>query len=218
MKLRVYIATFVILTVIVVDQTIKYAVKTSMLLYEKIHVTDWFYIFFTENHGMAFGMDFIGTGILTIFRMLAVIAFVYYLVQQVKRHAPLGFVICLSLIIAGAAGNIIDNSIYGLCFTESFPQSFGEQLPAQCVPFGEGYGTVLNGHVVDMFYFPLFQWPTWMPLVGGNTFFGAVFNFADAAISCGAAAIILFYYRYLSRLMGGHAQKTSGRLSSHLKD
>ena len=83
---------------------------------------------------------------------------------------------------------------YGLIFTESTPYEL-----ARLVPFGEGYGSFLSGKVVDMFYFPLFTWPDWVPMVGGNTFFGAIFNFADASISCGAVALVLFYYKYLSQ-------------------
>lgn len=198
MKLRSLIAILLFVAVIVIDQVIKLSVKTGMCLYDKIRVTDWFYIFFTENHGMAFGMSFVSTWLLTIFRLAAVGGFVFFLVGQIRRNAPIGFVVCLSLIIAGAFGNIIDNSIYGLIFTESLPMQSLFQAPAQLVPFGEGYGSFLSGHVVDMFYFPLFRWPDSLPFIGGKTFFGAVFNFADAAISCGGVAMLLFYYKYLS--------------------
>lgn len=202
MKLRACLATLLFLCIVVGDQVIKYLVKTGMSLGERIHVTDWFYILFTENHGMAFGMDFIGTAVLSIFRVAAVGLFTYVLVKQIRRSAPLGFVVCLSLIIAGAFGNIIDNFFYGLCFTESFPQGLGA-VPAHCVPMGKGYGTFLHGRVVDMFYFPFFTWPDWVPVLGGGTFFGAIFNLADSAISVGAVAMILFYYKYLSVLLGG---------------
>lgn len=202
MKLRACLATLLFLCIVVGDQVIKSLVKTGMSLGERIHVTDWFYILFTENHGMAFGMDFIGTAVLSIFRVAAVGLFTYVLVKQIRRGAPLGFVVCLSLIIAGAFGNIIDNFFYGLCFTESLPQGLGA-APAHCVPMGKGYGTFLHGRVVDMFYFPFFTWPDWVPVLGGGTFFGAIFNLADSAISVGAVAMILFYYKYLSVLLGG---------------
>ena len=172
---------------------------------ESYEIASWFQLRFTENRGMAFGMDFIGTGILTVFRLCAVAFFIYVLSKEVKKRAPIGFIVCLAMIIAGAFGNIVDNAFYGLIFTESAPYyaaSFGT-LPAHFVPMGQGYGTFLHGHVVDMFYFPLFQWPDWVPFLGGGTFFGAIFNFADAAISVGAAAMILFYYKYLSLLMNG---------------
>lgn len=183
--------------VLIADQVIKYMVKTSMLLYESRAVTDWFYISFTENKGMAFGMDFIGTMFLSIFRILAVILFSCILVRIVRRRYPLGLVVCLSMVVAGAAGNIIDNCFYGLCYTESLPYWDPASVPAVLVPFATGYGSFLSGHVVDMFYFPFFVWPDWMPLVGGDVFFGAIFNFADASISCGAVALLLFYNKYL---------------------
>lgn len=165
-----------------------------MSLYERIEVTDWFQLCFTENEGMAFGMDFIGTMFLTVFRVIAVAVFAVILVRIIRRRYPVGLIVCLSFIVAGAAGNIIDNSIYGLIFTQSVPGS----APAELVPWGSGYGSFLSGHVVDMFYFPLFVWPDWLPFLGGKVFFNAIFNFADAAISCGAVALLLCYYRYLS--------------------
>lgn len=164
-----------------------------MSLYEKIHVADWFQICFTENEGMAFGMDFIGTMFLTIFRVIAVAVFVVILTRLVRRSYPMGLIVCLSMIVAGAVGNIIDNCFYGLIFTESIPYA----APAVQVPLGQGYGTFLSGRVVDMFYFPLFTWPDWVPFLGGRVFFNAVFNFADASISCGAAALLLCYHRFL---------------------
>ena len=205
MRLRAFLAVLIPLGIIVIDQIIKIAIKTQFLLGESYEIASWFQLRFTENRGMAFGMDFIGTGILTVFRLCAVAFFIYVLSKEVKKRAPIGFIVCLAMIIAGAFGNIVDNAFYGLIFTESAPYyaaSFGA-LPAHFVPMGQGYGTFLHGHVVDMFYFPLFQWPDWVPFLGGGTFFGAIFNFADAAISVGAAAMILFYYKYLSLLMNG---------------
>ena len=205
MRLRAFLAVLIPLGIIIIDQIIKIAIKTQFLLEESYEIASWFQLRFTENRGMAFGMDFIGTGILTVFRLCAVAFFIYVLSKEVKKRAPIGFIVCLAMIIAGAFGNIVDNAFYGLIFTESAPYyaaSFGA-LPAHFVPMGQGYGTFLHGHVVDMFYFPLFQWPDWVPFLGGGTFFGAIFNFADAAISVGAAAMILFYYKYLSLLMNG---------------
>ena len=208
MKLRTTLSILLITSIVFIDQLIKYSVKTGMCLYDKIRVTDWFYIFFTENKGMAFGWSFVATDILTVFRMVAIAAFVYILVREIRKQAPVGFIICLSLVIAGALGNIIDNCLYGLIFTESFPAASPLQSPATLVEMGKGYSEFLHGRVVDMFYFPLFTWPDSMPLVGGSTFFGAVFNFADAAISCGGVAILLFYYRYISKLMGSTSKST----------
>lgn len=194
-KKRSLIAVAVVLGVIIIDQLIKFDIKTTFLLHEDYCVTgDWFHILFTENRGMAFGMQFVGTMFLALFRIVAIGFFCLVLARLIKRKAPYGVIVCVAMIIAGASGNIIDNMFYGLIFTESTPFSL-----AQLVPMGQGYGSFMSGKVVDMFYFPLFTWPDWMPLVGGNTFFGAIFNFADAAISCGAVALLLFYYKYISQ-------------------
>ncbi len=192
-QLRSLAAGSTIFLVLAADQLIKIAVKTHMVVGERITVTDWFKIFFVENHGMAFGMDFIGTVFLALFRMVAVAFFAYVLVKLIHRCASMGMIVCWSAVVAGAAGNIIDNCLYGLIFSDT-----GMGSMAQIVPFGQGYGTFLSGHVVDMFYFPLFKWPSWIPLLGGGTFFGAVFNLADAAISCGAVALLLFYRKYIT--------------------
>lgn len=189
-----FLAAVIILAVIVIDQLVKFWIKTTFPLHHHVQVTEWFEILFTENRGMAFGMQFIGTMGLALFRVAAIIYFCIVLRRLIKRSAPGGLIICVAMVIAGAAGNIIDNLFYGLVFTEST-----ELEAARLVPFGEGYGSFLTGKVVDMLYFPLFIWPDWMPLIGGDVFFGAIFNFADAAISCGAVALALFYYRYLTR-------------------
>ena len=196
-KKRAILAISTILFTLVIDQIIKIVVKTNMFLHESIDVTDWFKICFVENRGMAFGMDFIGTTFLSIFRIVAILFFCYLLVKIVRKRYPMGFIFCFSLVVAGAVGNIIDNCLYGLIFEQSVPQGWGME-PASFVSFGEGYGSFLSGKVVDMFYFPLFQWPETLPIVGGDVFFSAIFNFADAAISCGAVALLLFYYSYIS--------------------
>lgn len=194
-KSRTLLVTIIISSVMVIDQVIKYLVKTGMSLGEKIEVTGWFQIFFTENRGMAFGMDFVGTMFLSLFRLVAIGFCIYLLARLIRRtDIKLGFIVCLAFIVAGAVGNIIDNFLYGLIFTES--NLYAE--PAVLTTFGEGYGQMLEGRVVDMFYFPLFRWPDWLPLIGGDTFFGAVFNFADAAISCGAIACLIFYRQYFN--------------------
>lgn len=197
------LACFIVVAVLVIDQIIKIAVKTSMALHENIHVTDWFYIYFTENPGMAFGMELFGKLFLTLFRILAVILITWYLVRIVKQSKKVksGYVVCLSLILAGAIGNIIDCVFYGEVFSASTPSQV-----ATWVPIGNGYADWLHGKVVDMFYFPIIDtyWPQWMPLVGGDhfIFFSPIFNFADAAISCGIIALLLFYSRYLNSETG----------------
>lgn len=205
MKLRTILSIAIILFVLIVDQAIKIAVKTHMNLLECIDVFDWFKIYFVENQGMAFGMKFVGTNILSVGRIVAIAAFVYALVKCIREKFPIGFIVCLALIISGAAGNIIDNCFYGLIFTESVPNGPFAAGPSTFTDFGSGYGGFLSGRVVDMFYFPLWKWPESWPFIGGSTFFGAVFNFADSAISVGAVAIILFYYRQISCLLDGES-------------
>lgn len=192
---RAILSFIIIGAVIIIDQLIKYEIKTNFLLHESYEITSWFQLLFTENRGMAFGMQFVGTMFLAIFRVVAIVFFCIFLFRIVRHKAPYGLIICTSMIIAGATGNIIDNLFNGLYYSESLPYG----IPAQVVHWGEGYGSFLSGKVIDMFYFPLFTWPNWMPLIGGDVFFGAIFNFADASISCGAIALILFYYKYLSR-------------------
>lgn len=214
---RVVLAVSTILSVLIIDQWVKYLVKTGMLLHEKIEVTSWFYICFIENRGMAFGMDFIGTMFLCVFRILAVGVFVWLLVRIIKQRLPLSFIFCFSLVLAGAAGNIIDNCCYGLIYEASPTVGWACDIPAKLVPWGEGYGSFLSGKVVDMFYFPLFTWPEWVPFVGGEVFFNAIFNVADAAISCGAVALLLFHYKQLNAQLFASSsvtQKTPKEASS----
>lgn len=191
---RFILAAIIIFAVILIDQIIKFEVKTSFSLHESYPVTGWFQLLFTENRGMAFGMQFVGTMFLAVFRVIAILFFCCTLARLIRRKAPYGIIICMSMIISGAIGNLIDNMFYGLIFTES--TAYG--APAQLVSLGHGYGSFLSGKVVDMFYFPLFTWPDWVPFLGNQIFFGAIFNFADASISCGAVALALFYYRYIT--------------------
>lgn len=197
-RLRRIIALLVVTGAIVIDQIIKVSVKLSMFLHESINVCgDWFYIYFTENPGMAFGMELGSKLFLTLFRVVAVSFLVYYLYKIIRNKIfPIGYVVCIALVLAGAAGNIIDCLFYGEIFTDS------ENSIATLVPWGHGYGSFMYGKVVDMFYFPLFSfdWPTWFPFVGGDNFvfFSPIFNFADACISCSVIIIALFYYKYVS--------------------
>ena len=193
------LATLIVVAVLVIDQLIKIAVKTNMYLHEHIRIADWFYIYFTENNGMAFGLEIFAKIFLTLFRIVAVILITWYLVRIVRQPQKVknGYIVCLSLILAGAVGNIIDCVFYG----EVFSASTHTQI-ASWVSVGHGYADWLHGKVVDMFYFPIIDtyWPEWMPLVGGEhfIFFSPIFNFADASISCGIIALLLFYSRYLN--------------------
>lgn len=163
---------------------------------------NWFILHFVENNGMAFGFEFAGEYgkmFLSIFRILAVIAIGWYLSKLVRhKDVPFGFVASISLILAGAVGNIIDSLFYGLIFSHSYGQV------ATLFPGGGGYEGFLHGRVVDMFYFPLIsgQYPSWLPIVGGRDFlfFRPVFNIADSSITIGIFSILIFYRRYFNSL------------------
>ena len=201
------ITLLIIFSVLIIDQVLKIWVKTHMYWHESIRVTDWFYIFFTENPGMAFGMELFGKIFLSTFRIIAVIILGWYIYRIVKNKLKTGYIACFALIFAGALGNVLDCIFYGEIFTASTNTSI-----ARFVPFGHGYGTWFHGKVVDMFYFPIIEtnWPQWMPFVGGDQFifFSPIFNFADAAISCGIIALLIFYSKYLNNLSHTH-QKTN---------
>ena len=180
-----------------IDQAVKIWVKTHMALHESRRVTDWFYNTFIENNGMAFGMEFFDKLFLTGFRILATAFLAYYITRLIRKGVGWGYLVCMAFIMTGAAGNIIDCLFYGLIFNDpAWPQV------AQFVPFGEGYSTWFYGRVVDMFSFPLFEWdwPSWMPLIGGQhyLFFSYIFNVADACISCGVIALLLFFRKTLT--------------------
>lgn len=187
----------IILIILLLDQALKVWVKTNMYLGEEFQIAPWFIIHFTENNGMAFGMELggdYGKLFLSVFRILFVSGMVWYLFKMVKEQAGGLFVFILSLIIAGAIGNIIDSVFYGWMFSSSDYGSVATLFP----PDG-GYASLLHGKVVDMFYFPLFEgyFPDWLPVWGGEhfLFFRPVFNLADAAISCGVILWIIFQKR-----------------------
>jgi signal peptidase II len=192
------LAALIIALVIVIDQAVKIWVKTHFYIHEEVQVTSWFRLLFVENNGMAFGMELGSKLLLTLFRIVASIAFIYYLWRLRNRSdIPRGYVVCIALITAGALGNVIDCIAYGLIFNAPAPPQVAQMFP----PDG-GYGTLFNGRVVDMFYFPLceWNWPQWMPWIGGDhfVFFQPVFNVADAALSVSVILLILFYARYLA--------------------
>ena len=189
---RGWMAVLIVAAILLIDQIIKVMVKTHMALHEQIEIFPWFKIVFIENNGMAYGMEIGNKLVLSIFRIVAVALLSWYITRLVRRKARWGYIACLSMVLAGAAGNIIDSMFYGLIFNAS-----SAHYVSYFVPFGTGYAPFLMGKVVDMFYFPLIvtTWPEWMPVVGGNpfVFFSPVFNFADAAISVGAVLLLLFY-------------------------
>lgn len=194
------LAAIVVVAILLVDQAIKLWVKTHMCLHESIHVFDWFYISFIENNGMAFGMQLGSKIVLSLFRVAAIAVLTYYIYRQTRRPGVRTlYIVLLSMVLAGAAGNLIDCMFYGLVFNASSPY-----YVSYFVDFGTGYAPFLMGKVVDMFYFPLIvsTWPSWMPFVGGDdfVFFSPVFNFADASISVSVVLLLLCCREELSHI------------------
>ena len=196
---RGWLAVVIVLAILIVDQVIKIWVKTHMTLHEQIEVFSWFKIVFIENNGMAYGMEIGSKLVLSVFRIIAIGILGYYIAKQVRKQARWGYIVCLSMVLAGAAGNIFDSMFYGLVFNAS-----SDFYTSYFVPFGTGYAPFLMGKVVDMFYFPLIvtTWPDWVPYVGGNpyVFFSPVFNFADSSISVGVVLLLLFYRKEISEI------------------
>lgn len=192
------LAAAIIIAVILIDQILKIWVKTNFYLGEELYITSWFRLLFIENNGMAFGMELGNKLFLTLFRLCLAGALIWY-IWKIRRASvvAVGYIICLSLIVAGAIGNIIDCLFYGLIFNNPAPPAVATLFP----PEG-GYATLFHGRVVDMLYFPLFSftWPDWMPWVGGTEFefFRPIFNFADAAITVGILAMVIFYNKSLA--------------------
>lgn len=195
--------TILLFVLILLDQILKIWVKTHMCIDEAIMVVpEWFQLRFIENNGAAFGMQISSAGgfdwgklALSLFRVVMIGLLGYYIVYLNRRKAdtPKGVTIGLAMILAGAVGNLIDSMFYGMIFTQS--------TPTTVATLGEGYSTFMMGKVVDMFYFPLFQWnsvPRWLDFLVdyNNYFFGAIFNLADAYISCAVVYLIIFQYRF----------------------
>jgi len=194
-KRRAYTAVGIILGVLLLDQFLKWYIKTHFMLGEEYKIFDWFYIHFTENPGMAFGLKLSdgdwGKLILTLLRIVAAIAIGWYLIKLIKEQAKFIFIAAISFIWAGAVGNIIDSLFYGVIYSSS------EGQLAQLFPPDGGYGTFLHGKVVDMLYFPLIEgnFPSWFPIWANEplVFFRPVFNIADSFITFGVILIIIFY-------------------------
>ncbi len=187
---------------LLVDQAVKIAVKTHMTLDEAIPVFGhWFYIRFIENEGAAYGMTLGGSYgklMLSLIRVVAIGALFWYIRKLIKRGAPTGVVVGLTVVLVGAFGNLVDSAFYGLVFSES---TFTEV--ARWVPWGEGYAGFLHGSVVDMLYFPIIQidqMPSWIPFVGGEpyTFFSPIFNIADSYVICGILYLVFFQHKYFN--------------------
>ena len=181
--------------ILLVDQVVKILVKTNMHIGEDIPlIGSWCRLHFIENEGFAFGMAFggeVGKILLTLFRIVASGLIVWFILKHIRKGAHKSLIYSLTLILAGAVGNLIDCCFYGLIFNESYYNV------ATLFPPEGGYAPFLQGKVVDMFYFPLFEfdWPQWMPFVGGQhfEFFSAIFNVADAAITIGVIWLLVYF-------------------------
>ena len=186
---------FLGILLVVIDQVIKVLVKTNMTLGQSIPVLgNWFQLVFVENKGMAFGMSFggvIGKYLLTAFRIVLFVVLCWWISKLTKRKdVPTGVLVGLTLITAGAFGNIVDCLCYGLIFSES--------TVSTVATLGH-YAPFMQGKVVDMLYFPLWTWPDWVPGLGGRIFFEPVFNFADSCVTVGAIYLILFQWKFFSK-------------------
>lgn len=208
-------AVLLILAIIVADQILKIWVKTSMLYQEQIPlIGSWFRLFFIENEGMAWGWKFGGEWgkmALTLFRLVAVIFGVFYLRSVIKKKYHTGFIVCACLIFAGALGNLIDSLFYGMIFSLS---ELGMPLARMFPPEG-GYAGFLHGRVVDMLYMPIIEdkiLPSWIPFWGGDrfTFFSPIFNIADASISVGVIALLIFQRKFFNN----HPEKPSAAVET----
>ena len=194
-------SVLIILLIILLDQTLKIWIKTHMVLGQEYHILgNWFIIHFIENNGMAFGMEIAGKFgkiILSLFRIGAVAGIGWYLIYLIKQKAPTGLIITISIIMAGAVGNIIDSAFYGMIFSNSYYHVAG-MFPAE-----GGYSSFLHGRVVDMFYFPIIKgtFPEWIPFRGGDSFifFRPVFNIADSSITVGVTLILIFHKRFFKK-------------------
>jgi signal peptidase II len=194
----------IILAIILADQGLKFWVKLNMEYHEQIPIFgSWFRLYFIENEGMAWGWKFGGeTGklLLTLFRLIAVIFGVFYIKSLLKKKEHPGFIICVALIFSGALGNLIDSMFYGMIFSAS---EYGYPV-ATLFPEGGGYAGFMHGRVVDMLYAPIIEdkvLPNWIPVWGGNefTFFSPIFNIADASISIGVMAILIFQGKFFKK-------------------
>lgn len=190
-KQQTVVSVLIFLVILIIDQVIKISVKTGMTLHQSIRVTDWFYISYIENNGMAWGMSIMPKIMLSLFRLVAIFGIGWYIYKQIQKGSRWLYVVLLSMVLAGAAGNLIDCMFYGMIFSGA-----SSDYTSFFVPWGTGYAPFLEGRVVDMFYIPLIvtNYPDWFPVWGGESFvfFSPVFNFADASISVSVVSILLF--------------------------
>jgi signal peptidase II len=214
-------AIVIVFLILVADQVLKFWIKTHMTLGQEIHVMgNWFIFHFTENEGMAFGITFGGASgklVLSIFRILAVIAIGIYISRLSKKSTHPGLIVSFSLIMAGALGNILDSAVYGLIFSESSFHTVATLFP----PEG-GYNAFLHGKVVDMLYFPVIDTvlPEWVPIRGGERFifFRPVFNIADSSITSGVLMLLIFQKKFFAKKEDAVEENQSGELPTRRAD
>lgn len=187
-----------IFVILLFDQVSKIYIKLNFEHGQAVHVFSWFQICFVENNGMAFGMEIISKVFLTIFRIIAVAGLAWYIHTLIKKHYRTGFILAVSLLLAGAAGNIFDSLFYGVLFSDSYGQV------ATFLPPDGGYATFLHGKVVDMLYFPLIK-----NEIGETLFFRPVFNIADSAITISVAIILIFFRKDLNESLESKKDKNT---------
>lgn len=187
-----------IILLLVVDQLSKFHVKLNFAIGDEVEVFSWFKIYFVENNGMAFGMEIIGKLFLTLFRIAAVTILAILIHKMIKNNVRTGFILAVSVLTAGAAGNIIDSVFYGVIFSESTPYSIATLFPA-----GGGYAPWFHGKVVDMFFFPIIT-----NSAGETIFFKYIFNVADSCVTVSVVIILLFFRKELNQLLETKKEKT----------